>query len=162
DGPGEEIRYIVFNFDTQPSGPATPEGDPAKALAVRQAAADLTAPEESAHQNHQRPFPPLPPYVPAGPPAGTDGFQELRGDGSGGPAVDKATARLEEAGVTTPVALSLQYSNDHYGPSSGDEYALIKDQLESSGLFTVDLQTTEWVQYAKDRTADVYPAYQLG
>jgi len=69
---------------------------------------------------------------------------------------------LADAGVATPVELSLQYSNDHYGPSSGDEYALIKDQLESSGLFTVDLQTTEWVQYAQDRTADVYPAYQLG
>jgi peptide/nickel transport system substrate-binding protein len=26
----------------------------------------------------------------------------------------------------------------------------------------VNLQTTEWVQYSKDRTADVYPAYQLG
>ncbi|MDO5736722.1 MAG: ABC transporter substrate-binding protein, partial [Propionibacteriaceae bacterium] len=84
------------------------------------------------------------------------------GDGEGGPDVDKATKTLADAGVTTPVALNLQYSNDHYGPSSGDEYALIKEQLESSGLFTVDLQTTEWVQYAKDRTADVYPAYQLG
>jgi peptide/nickel transport system substrate-binding protein len=26
----------------------------------------------------------------------------------------------------------------------------------------VNLQTTEWVQYSEDRTADVYPAYQLG
>jgi peptide/nickel transport system substrate-binding protein len=69
---------------------------------------------------------------------------------------------LKAAGVTTPIALNLQYSNDHYGPSSGDEYALIKDQLESSGLFTVNLQTTEWVQYSKQRTADTYPAYQLG
>ena len=39
---------------------------------------------------------------------------------------------------------------------------MIKDQLEEDGLFTVDLQSTEWVQYSKDRTADVYPAYQLG
>ena len=39
---------------------------------------------------------------------------------------------------------------------------MIKDQLEASGLFTVDLQSTEWVQYSKDRVADVYPAYQLG
>ena len=84
------------------------------------------------------------------------------GDGKGGPDADKAKAALEAAGVQTPIALSLQYSNDHYGPSSGDEYALIKDQLESSGLFTVDLQTTEWVQYSEQRTADAYPAYQLG
>jgi peptide/nickel transport system substrate-binding protein len=39
---------------------------------------------------------------------------------------------------------------------------MIKDQLEADGLFAVDLQSTEWVQYSKDRTADVYPAYQLG
>ena len=33
---------------------------------------------------------------------------------------------------------------------------------KADGLFTVDLQTTEWVQYSEDRSADVYPAYQLG
>jgi peptide/nickel transport system substrate-binding protein len=60
------------------------------------------------------------------------------------------------------VNLSLQYTTDHYGPSSGDEYALIKDQLESSGLFKVNLQSTAYVQYSKDRVKDVYPAYQLG
>ena len=64
--------------------------------------------------------------------------------------------------METPVDIKLQYSPDHYGPSSGDEYAMIKDQLEATDLFTVDLQSTEWVQYAKDRTEDVYPAYQLG
>src|SRR5690606_6312703 len=61
-----------------------------------------------------------------------------------------------------PVTLNLRHSNDHDGPSSADEYALIKDQLEKDGLFTVNLQTTEWVTYAEERTADVYPAYQLG
>ena len=64
--------------------------------------------------------------------------------------------------MSTPVQLSLQYSPDHYGPSSGDEYAQVKDQLEADGLFAVDLQSTEWVQYSEDRTSDVYPAYQLG
>nr|BFF09609.1 hypothetical protein GCM10025699_09120 [Microbacterium flavescens] len=39
---------------------------------------------------------------------------------------------------------------------------MVKSQLEESGLFTVDLQSTEWVQYSEDRTSDVYPAYQLG
>ena len=51
---------------------------------------------------------------------------------------------------------------ERYGPSSSDEYAVIKDNLESSGLFTVNLQSTEWVQYSEDRVADLYPAYQLG
>jgi peptide/nickel transport system substrate-binding protein len=58
--------------------------------------------------------------------------------------------------------LNLQYNPDHYGESSGDEYALVKSQLEEDGLFTVNLQATEWVQYSADRATDVYPAYQLG
>ena len=41
DGPGGEIRYITFNFNTQPYGATTAEADPAKALAVRQAVADI-------------------------------------------------------------------------------------------------------------------------
>jgi peptide/nickel transport system substrate-binding protein len=92
----------------------------------------------------------------------TESLKGLYGDGEGGPDVDKAVAVLEAAGITGPVELNLQYSNDHYGPSSGDEYALIKDQLEATDLFAVNLQTTEWVQYSKDRVEDVYPLYQLG
>jgi peptide/nickel transport system substrate-binding protein len=162
DGPGGEIRYIVFNFNTQPYGATTPEADPAKALAVRQAVADLIDREEIADQVYKDTYTPLYSYVAEGLTGAVEPLKEKYGDGQGGPDVDAAKAALEAAGVTTPVQLSLQYSNDHYGPSSGDEYALIKDQLESSGLFTVDLQTTEWVQYSEQRTEDVYPAYQLG
>lgn len=162
DGPGGEIRYIVFNFDTQPYGAGTPDADEAKALAVRQAVASLIDRQELADQVYKGTYTPLYSYVPAGLTGATEVLKDLYGDGDGGPDVDAATQLLADAGVTTPVDLSLQYSNDHYGPSSGDEYALIKDQLESSGLFSVDLQTTEWVQYSEDRTADVYPAYQLG
>lgn len=162
DGPGGEIRYIVFNFNSQPYGATTSEADPTKALAVRQALADLIDREEIATQVYKDTYTPLYSYVPDGLTGATESLKELYGDGEGGPDAAKAKATLEAAGVTVPVKLSLQYSNDHYGPSSGDEYALIKDQLEADGLFTVDLQTTEWVQYSKDRVADVYPAYQLG
>ncbi len=162
NGPGGEIRYIVFNFNTQPYGATTPEADPAKALAVRQAVADLVDREAIATQVYKGTYTPLYSYVPEGFAGATDALKGLYGDGSGGPDADKAKATLEAAGVQTPVALSLQYSPDHYGPSSGDEYALVKSQLEESGLFTVDLKSTEWVQYSKDRTSDVYPAYQLG
>ncbi|ROQ06435.1 peptide/nickel transport system substrate-binding protein [Rathayibacter sp. PhB93] len=162
DGPGGEIRYIVFNFDTQPFGATTAEADAAKALAVRQAAADLIDRQEIADQVYKGTYTPLYSYVPQGLTGATESLKGLYGDGQGGVDADKAAATLQAAGVTTPVTLNLQYSNDHYGPSSGDEYALIKDQLESTGLFTVNLQTTEWVQYSKDRSSDVYPAYQLG
>jgi peptide/nickel transport system substrate-binding protein len=162
DGPGGEIRYITFNFDTQPFGATTADADATKSLAVRQAVADLVDREEIADQVYKGTYTPLYSYVPAGLTGATESLKGLYGDGNGAPDVDKAEATLTAAGITEPVELNLQYSNDHYGPSSGDEYALIKDQLESSGLFTVNLQTTEWVQYSKDRSSDGYPAYQLG
>jgi peptide/nickel transport system substrate-binding protein len=162
DGPGGEIRYITFNFNTQPYGAKQSDADPKKATAVRQAVAHLIDRQALADQVYKGTYTPLYSFVPDGLTGATEPLKELYGDGQGAPDADKAKQTLEAAGVTTPVELNLQYSNDHYGPSSGDEYALIKDQLEESGLFTVNLQTTEWVQYSKDRTADVYPAYQLG
>src|SRR4051812_10680350 len=163
DGPGGEIRYITFNFNTQPYGATTPEADPAKALAVRAAVADLIDRKELSDQVYKGTYSPLFSYVPEGMTGAITPLKDMYGDGKGGPDADKAKSALSDAGVTTPVELSLQYNaDDHYGPSSGDEYALIKDQLESSGLFKVNLQSTEYVQYSKDRVADVYPAYQLG
>ena len=162
DGPGGEIRYITFNFNTQPYGATTAEADPAKALAVRQAVADLIDRQELSDQVYKGTYTPLYSFVPQGLTGAITPLKDAYGDGNGGPSADKAKQTLTAAGVTTPVQLSLQYNTDHYGPSSGDEYALIKDQLESSGLFAVNLQSTEYVQYVKDRTSDVYPAYQLG
>jgi len=162
DGPGGEIRYIVFNFDTMPFGAATSEADPAKSLAVRQAMADLIDREALSEDVYKGTYTPLYSYVPQGLTGATEPLKELYGDGAGAPDLDKAKAALEAAGVSTPVTLNLQYNGDHYGPSSGDEYAAVKSQLEEGGLFTVNLAQTEWVQYSKDRTADVYPMYQLG
>lgn len=161
-GPGGEIRYIVFNFNTQPYGATTAEADPAKALAVRQAVANLVDRQEISDQVYKGTYLPLYSYVPDGLTGATQVLKDLYGDGDGGPDADKAAAVLADAGVATPVALNLQYNPDHYGESSGDEYALVKSQLEATGLFTVNLQSTEWVTYSKDRTADLYPAYQLG
>ena len=162
DGPGGEIRYIVFNFNTQPYGATTPDADPAKAQAVRQAAADLVDRAAIAKDVYKDTYTPLYSFVPDGVAGATQTLKSMYGDGNGGPSLDKAKQVLTAAGVTTPIALNLQYNGDHYGPSSGDEYAAIKAQLEKGGLFTVNLQQTEWAQYSKDRTADVYPAYQLG
>jgi peptide/nickel transport system substrate-binding protein len=163
DGPGGELRYVVFNFDTMPYGAKTPEADSDKALAVRQAFASLVDRQAIATQVYKDTYTPAYSFVPDGFAGATTVLKDLYGDGNGGPDAAKATAILEAAGVETPVQLSLQYnSDDHYGPSSGDEYAMVKEQLEADGLFAVDLQSTEWVQYSKDRVADVYPAYQLG
>jgi peptide/nickel transport system substrate-binding protein len=161
-GPGGEIRYIVFNFNTQPFGATTADASPAKALAVRQAVADLVDRAAIAKQVYKDTYLPLYSYVPAGLTGANTALKGLYGNGNGGPDLAKAKKTLTDAGITSPVVLNLQYNTDHYGASSTDEYALVKSQLEASKLFTVNLQSTEYVQYSKDRTADVYPEYQLG
>jgi peptide/nickel transport system substrate-binding protein len=161
-GPGGEIRYIVFNFDTQPFGAKAEGANAAKALAVRQAVANLVDRQAIADQVYKGTYLPLYSYVPAGLTGANTALKGLYGDGKGGPDGAKAKSTLTAAGITAPVVLNLQYNPDHYGASSGDEYALVKSQLEKGGLFTVNLQSTEWVTYSKDRTKDAYPEYQLG
>ncbi len=159
-GAGGELRYIVFNFDIMPYGAKTKDADDAKSLAVRQAAANLLDREAIAKQVYKDTYIPAYSYVPQGFTGAIEPLKEMYGE-NGGPSADKAKKALADAGVKTPVDLKLQYNPDHYGPSSGDEYAMVKNQLEKGGLFKVDLQSTEWVTYQKSRVTD-YPAYQLG
>lgn len=160
-GPGGELRYMVFNFDTMPFGAKTPEADPAKALAVRQAVAHLVDRDVIASQVFKDTYTPVYSYVPKEFEGATEPLKTLYGDGNGKPSLDKAKQVLADAGVTSVVDLKLQYT-DRYGTSAADEYALVKEQLEKSGLFTVDLKSTEWTTYTKERRADAYPVYQLG
>ncbi|MBO0596510.1 peptide ABC transporter substrate-binding protein [Nesterenkonia sp. E16_7] len=162
DGPGGEIRYIVFDFNTQPFGAETEDADEAQALAVRQAAANLLDREALSEEIYQGTYTPLYSYVPEGLTGAVEPLLEMYGDGEGGPDAEAAASVLEDAGVETPVELNLQYSPDHYGNSSDEEYAMIESQLEADGLFEVNLQSTLWDTYNAERVEGVYPAYQLG
>ena len=161
-GPGGELRYIVFNFDTMPFGAKTADADAKKALAVRQAMADIVDRDAIATQVYKGTYLPAYSVVPDGFNGAIQPLKEMYGDGNGKPSLEKAKTAFADAGITGTVNIKLQYNPDHYGKSSGDEYAMIKEQLEKSGLFKVDLQSTEWVTYSKARTADAYPVYQLG
>lgn len=161
-GPGGEMRYIVFNFDTMPFGAKTAEADSKKALAVRQAAADLIDRQAISDQVYKGTYLPMWSNVPSGFLGANESFKQAYGDGSGKPSPDKAKQAMTDAGVTTPVTINLQYNPDHYGKSSGDEYAMVKDQLEKTGLFKVNLQSTEWVTYNSASKKDSYPVFQLG
>ena len=162
DGPGGEIRYVVFNFKTQPFGTGQDDADEAKALAVRQAAADVVDRAQLAKEVYNDTFTPLYSMVPDGLTGAVQPFKEMYGDGDGGADVSKAKKTLSDAGVKGKVQLDIQYAPDHYGSASDDEYALLKQQLEDSGLFTVNIQSTVYTTYAQERTKDAYPVYQLG
>ena len=166
-GPGGEERFLTFNFRIQPYGEKTSEPNAAKAKAVRQAVANLIDRDELASKVYKNTYTPMYSFIPDGLTSHSDTLKSAYGDGNGKPSTDKAKKVLSDAGVKIPVDLKLQYNPDHYGSSSADEYAAIKSQLESSGLFKVDLQSTEWTQFNKDRvvTEDSdgsYPVYQLG
>ncbi|MDR2620036.1 MAG: ABC transporter substrate-binding protein [Propionibacteriaceae bacterium] len=150
---GGEIRYIAFNFHTQPG-----DTDEQK-FAIRQAVASLVDRDALSKDIYKGQFIPLCGYVPLSYPGATTSVCDTYGDK---PDLDKAKAYLDAAGVATPVELHLQYNPDHYGSSSDQEYGLIKQQLESSGLFTVDLQATEWTTYVVERRNDAYPVYHMG
>ena len=166
-GPGGEERFLTFNFRIQPYGEKTSEPNAAKAKAVRQAVANLIDRDELASKVYKNTYTPMYSFIPDGLTAHSDTLKSAYGDGNGKPSTDKAKKVLSDAGVKTPVDLKLQYTPDLYGSSSADEYAAIKSHLESSGLFKVDLHSTEWTQFNKDRvvTEDSdgsYPVYQLG
>ena len=166
-GPGGEERFIAFNFKIQPYGESQPDADANKAKAVRQAVANLIDREELATKVYKGTYTPMYSFIPDGLAGHDDTLKSAYGDGNGKPSTEKAKKVLADAGVTTPVDLKLQYNSDHYGSASADEYAALKSQLEEGGLFKVDMQSTEWTQYNKDRVVTddsdgVYPVYQLG
>ncbi|UGT39925.1 ABC transporter substrate-binding protein [Nocardia yamanashiensis] len=152
-GPGGQLRYIVFNFNTMPGN------TPAQKLAIRKAIASTVDRDALAADVYKGTWAPAYSSVPQGVVGATEPFKEIYG---AKPNKDQAAKFLADAGVTTPLALNIQYNSDHYGPSSSEEYAAIKSQLEASGLFKVNLQSTEWVSYQKERARDAYPIFQFG
>jgi peptide/nickel transport system substrate-binding protein len=152
-GAGAEIRYMVFNLDLMPG-----DNDEQK-LAIRQAIAQTVDRQSIADNVYNGTVKPLYSMIPTGLDFNGPSFDEAYGDA---PDVDAATQTLSDAGVKTPVPLEIWYTPSHYGPSSGDEYAEIKRQLDDSGLFDVTLKSTEWNQYSEAAFTDKYPIYQLG
>jgi peptide/nickel transport system substrate-binding protein len=162
NGAATGMQYLVFNFKTQPYGSGTGDANPVKALAVRQAVADLIDRNVISAQVYKGTRQPLYTFLPAAVPTGSPLLKGLYGNGNGGPDPAKARAVLDSAQVATPVRLNIQYNTDHYGAESADAFALIASQLNAGGLFDVSLQSTEWNQYLKQVSAGGFPAYELG
>ncbi|MET1038901.1 MAG: ABC transporter substrate-binding protein [Aeromicrobium sp.] len=152
-GAGGELRYITFNLKTMPGDSKEQK------LAIRKAMAASIDRAELSTQVYKDTFTPAYSMVPDGQAGATEAFKEAYGEK---PDAAAAKAFLDEAGVKTPVSIKLQYNPDHYGSSSDQEYNAIKRQLDATGLFTVDLQSTEWVTYSEEYPADAYPVFQLG
>jgi peptide/nickel transport system substrate-binding protein len=152
-GPGGFIEYLVFNLKTMPGA------NPAQKKAIRRAVAYLLDRQSISDQIYQGTSAPLYTMVAKGLDGAEDVFKTEFG---ASPDKAKAAQELKAAGVQTPVKMQIWWTPTHYGNLSGDEYTEIKRQLDGSGLFNIDLQSTEWEQYSGDCRGDKCPVYQLG
>lgn len=150
-GPGAEIRYVVFNQNQQPGATSSQK------LAVRQAAAEVVDRSAIARDIYHQTVAPLYSVVPAGLAGATPAFRTAYG---AGPDIAAARRTLAASGVTSPVSLTLWYNVNHYGDA--DLATEVQRELNASGLFDVQLRTAEWSTYQADATSGDYQAYLYG
>ena len=144
-GEGSEIRYWVFRTDS---------GD-TKQVALRQAVAQVFDRDAIVKNAYDDTVEPLYSIVPPGYAGQKDSYKEAYGT----PNVDAAKKLLDDAGLSTPVTLTVGYTPTHYGPQAVDEATEVQRQLEETGLFKVDLKSAEWEQYQnlyKDGAYDMW------
>jgi len=147
-GKGSEIRYWVWKVD----------GPVGKQLAIRQAAAQVFDRDAIAKDAYDNTVDPLYSIVPPGYGGQKDSFKEQYG----APDVAKAKQILQQAGISTPVNLTVGWTPTHYGPNAEDEANELQRQLDSSGLFKVTLKSTEWDQYQTIYKQGAYDLFLLG
>ena len=147
-GKGSEFRYWVWQLTNAP----------AKEKATRQAVAQLIDRDAIAQNAYDGTVEPAYSIVPPGFGGQKDSFQEKYGE----PSVDKAKKLLDDAGIKTPVSLTLGYTPTHYGPNAVDEANELADQLNSSGLFKVKTEDAEWEEYQTLYKEGAYDLFILG
>ncbi|MBB5938835.1 ABC transporter substrate-binding protein [Streptomyces zagrosensis] len=145
---GQEIRYLAFNTNASS----------VREKATRQAMAQLIDRPALARDVYRRTTVPLYSLVPTGTSAHTNSFHNTYGE----PSVAKARKILRDAGVTTPVKLTLSYSSDHYGPASVKEFQTLQGQLNASRLFEAKIQDVPWSKFRPAAAKGKYAAYGMG
>ncbi|CAL9388174.1 ABC transporter substrate-binding protein [Streptomyces sp. enrichment culture] len=146
--PGQEIRYLAFD---------TKKGPTAK-KAVRQAMAQLVDRKEIVRDAYDRSAEPLYSLVPAGLTAHRNSFFNKYGE----PDLKRAESILRAAGIDKPVKLTLTYTTDHYGDATAEEFALLKRQLNRSGLFDVRVKGVKWDAFRPAATGGRYAVWGYG
>ncbi|MFD5451942.1 ABC transporter substrate-binding protein [Streptomyces sp. NPDC003470] len=145
---GLEIRYLAFNTKA-PS---------VRTKAVRQAVAQLINRSELVSSVYGSQAEPLYSLVPATITGHSNSFFNKYGD----PSVEKAKSLLESANVSTPVKLTLNYTTDHYGAATKQEFEHLQKQLNDSGLFQVDVKGTPWDKFRPAELKGEYDVFGMG
>ncbi|WP_121832561.1 ABC transporter substrate-binding protein [Streptomyces sp. S1] len=145
-GESTVARYLVLNT----SSPHRPLGD----VAVRRAVAALVDRGRLAETVFKDTVSPLYSLVPRGVTGHSTDFYDVYPESD----PQWAAQRLRDAGVTTPVRITL----GHQVGSAADEARALKAQLEREGLFQVKLlEETKWVRYQERYKSGEFDAYIL-
>lgn len=147
---GPYIRYVCFLCDTPPF----------KDKVLRQAVAaainrPLVIEKVFLGQNA-----PLYSMVPMGMWSHIDAFKDAFGDGN----IAKSRKLLASRGYSEskPFIFDLWYTPSHYGDTEVDVAAVLKDQLEATGMMKVNVKSAEWATYRDQWKNKQMPAYLLG
>jgi peptide/nickel transport system substrate-binding protein len=149
EGTGAEVQHLVFNLNDPVVG----------SKAVRRAVAYLVDRKAIVRDVYQRTATPLYSIVPQGITGHNTAFFDRYGEGGDRA---KAQATLAGAGITGKVKFTLWATPVRFGPGTVAELKALAKQLNASGLFDVDVKTTDADQYAKDIEAGKYAVYVRG
>ncbi|MBB5120642.1 peptide-binding protein [Streptomyces eurocidicus] len=148
EAPGQEISFLAFNTE-----------DPSvKNKSVRQAMAQLIDRQALARDGYDRTSDPLYSLVPSG----ITGHQNSFSNKYGEPSADKARSILRAANITSPVPLTLTYTDDHYGEATAKAFQSIQKQLNDSGLFNAKIQGVKWADFRPEAAKGKYAVYGMG
>ncbi|MFI9204748.1 ABC transporter substrate-binding protein [Streptomyces sp. NPDC053048] len=143
--PAANMRALVFNLR---------DGSPMRTTAVRQAIAAIVDRSALARDVHLRTVEPLYSLIPQGLTGHTTSFYDTYPN----PDPEQAAGLLRRAGVSVPVRFGLAYSR---GAATDQEAALLKKQLEATGLFRVETRHVGWKEFQEGYARGAYDAYTI-
>jgi peptide/nickel transport system substrate-binding protein len=146
--PGLEIRYLGFNT----------EHPLVKKKEVRQAIASVIDRTKLTSEVYGTTAEPLYSLVPTTITSHKNSFFNKYRSAN----LKKAADLLRGAGVSTPLKLTLNYTTDHYGSVTKQEFEVLQQQLNASQLFDVTLKGTAWSEFSPAQKAGDYPVYGMG
>jgi peptide/nickel transport system substrate-binding protein len=149
-GQGPYIRYICFQCQTPPFNDKV----------VRQAVAAALNRPEIIQKVFLGQNSPLYSMVPKGMWTHTDAFKTKLGDGN----IKLAKKLLASKGFNAKHKLTFDfwYTPSHYGDTEVDMAAVIKKQMEATGVMQVNVRSAEWATYKQNWHDKSMPVYLLG
>jgi peptide/nickel transport system substrate-binding protein len=144
------LRYICFQHQLEPVSD----------ILVRQAIAAAVDREAIVDRVFEGRVIPAYSTVPEGYPYAIEPFLDQYGTRD----LNKAIDLLTQAGYSedNPLVLDFWYPPEHYGTTTADVFQLLTEQVEETGLVTVEAHSQNWATYITAAVEGQYPIYILG